>query len=582
MTNIAFSTFMEDACRSIARETPEFPTQMGLYEIGAEPVVQTGFAPIDDASALRRSDMMKRIGEGVKRFPESTLNSSEKISAASLEFFCRYGHERQIVGTAGRPFLRHEYLLRPSLGVQNDPVTFLSGLHPMRHHQDARDYIERLASIAPLLDEAARLTLERKGSGLLAPRIILEGALAEAKQFIAPAPEENFIYTTLAAKSLELTDLPAQNREALLADCASLLKNTVYPAYERLIATVEALIPKASATLGLWNLPDGAGYYDFLLRSTTTTSLDADDIHELGWRELARVEAEIIALSRKLGIEATTIAECHAAFDARLEAPRQDTEANRNAVLERMKEIIANVEPHLTSLFHTLPRARATVLPTPRFAEADRNHTYQPASLDGTRSGYFELNTKQALAEADSALKVVAYHEIYPGHHLQISLAQEDASLPTLRRIMTFDAYIEGWAKYAETMPARHGIDDDIGYRLTRLRQEQISTANLVLDTGIHAKRWTQEQAKSFFVRHTGKSDIFAGYIVRRSASVPAQLCSYKIGMMKFMEIRQRMEAALGASFDVRDFHDTVLSHGAVPLTLLDRLCDERIRATKA
>jgi uncharacterized protein (DUF885 family) len=213
----------------------------------------------------------------------------------------------------------------------------------------------------------------------------------------------------------------------------------------------------------------------------------------------------------------------------------------------------------------------------PLFAEANRNQSYQPPSLDGSRDGFLELNVGQLLDQADFELPILVYHEVFPGHHLQISLAQEAEALPALRRITTFDAYTEGWAKYAETIPLEYGMSQDPMLDLARMRRELISTINLALDTGIHHKRWSESRAVTFFKDHSGMNNPFAHYIVRRSASVPAQLCSYKIGMMKMLELRHRMESALGEQFDIRDFHHSVLSRGALPLDVLDKAVNQDI-----
>ena len=242
---------------------------------------------------------------------------------------------------------------------------------------------------------------------------------------------------------------------------------------------------------------------------------------------------------------------------------------------------MTDIEGKLPDLFHHLPRGEITVKPIPRFAEANRNQSYQPPSLDGSRPGFFELNVGQLLGEMGYELPILVYHEIFPGHHLQIALAGENESLPSLRRIITFDAYIEGWAKYAETIPELHGINNDPRFRIARMRRELISTINLALDTGIHAKRWSAEQAMRFFSQHAGTDEHFSRYIVHRSASVPAQMCSYKIGMMKMVELRRRMETALQEQFDIRDFHHSVLNHGSVPLSILDSIVNRDIEAIK-
>ena len=579
--NPAFSEFMESSCLSLAREVPEFPTQMGLFEIAGEPVPQNYFTGIDAGSVARRQQLLQTIGEQLGRFSREDLDESEQLSADVLDFLVHYAHERGLVGTAGKDFLQHEYLVRPSVGLQSELPIFLTDLHPMRHTGDAEDYISRLQSIASHLSEAERQLRQRQSAGFLPPALVLQGAIEEIEQFIAAGPEQNILYSTLMEKSAGLQGLDESSRQNLLAEASAELAENTYPVYQQLLATLRDQVPLADEAPGVWRLPDGDAWYEFQLRCATTTRMSADEIHELGLEETHRLEQEIIKACREMGIDAANITDCHRALEAGKGAPRADTENNRRAIVDHIEALMADIEPRLSGLFHQMPKGQITVKTIPHFAETNRNQSYQPPSLDGSRAGFFELNVGQLLGEADFELPILVYHEIFPGHHLQITLAQETESLPSLRRIITFDAYIEGWAKYAETIPTRHGINEDSKFNLARMRRELISTINLALDTGIHAKRWSEKQAMTFFNEHSGMGKTFSRYIVHRSASVPAQMCSYKIGMMKMLELRKKMESALGSRFDVRDFHHSVLSRGALPLALLEPIVNQDIKRLK-
>jgi len=406
---------------------------------------------------------------------------------------------------------------------------------------------------------------------------VLQDSIEEIERFIATAPEQNILFSALTVKSAEMQGLNEPSRNTLLNEAAGELAQKTYPAYQQLLATLQEQVPQAADEPGVWRLPYGDAWYEFQLRCATTTTMSATEIHELGLEETHRLEQEIIKACRDMGIKAKSIKDCHRALDADKEAPREDTEGTRQAIIDQIEALIEDIEPRLPALFHKLPKGRITVKAIPRFAETNRNQSYQPPSLDGSRAGFFELNVGQLLGEADFELPILVYHEIFPGHHLQIALAQETKSLPSLRRIITFDAYIEGWAKYAETIPSLHGINNDPKFHVARMRRELLSTINLALDTGIHAKRWSVAQAIKFFSEHSGMGGTFSRYIVHRSASVPAQMCSYKIGMMKMLELRKKMESVLKENFDVRDFHNAVLSRGAVPLPLLDSIVNQDI-----
>jgi uncharacterized protein (DUF885 family) len=575
--NPAFNRFVEESCLALARAVPEFPTQMGLFEIAGQPVPQDYFTAIDEDSVQQRQRLLRGIGRDLGDFPAAELDESERLSAGVLDFLVHFVHERGLIGTAAGEFLQHEYLVRPSVGLQSELPLFLTDLHPMRHAGDAGDYFKRLKAIASHLDEAKRQIRDRQSRGLLPPLLVLEDSIEEIERFIATPPRENILLSTLMEKSAGMSGLSESSRATLLEDAAHEIENNTYPAYRKLLATLREQASGGAAEPGVWRLPDGNAWYDFQLRAATTTDLTADDIHRIGLEEMDRLERTILRACAEIGIAASNMTECRDALNARTNGPLADTEENRRAIVDRIEDLMSGIEPHLPGLFRNLPRGRVIVKAIPRFAEANRNQSYQPPSLDGSRDGFFELNVGQLLGESDSELPILVYHEIFPGHHLQITLAQETENLPSLRRIITFDAYIEGWAKYAETIPERHGINDDPEFHIARMRRELISTINLVLDTGIHAKRWSVDEATNFLDQHTGMGPAFSRYIVHRSASVPAQMCSYKIGMMKMQELRNRMETALGSRFDVRDFHHSVLSRGALPLSLLESVVDQDI-----
>ena len=575
--NPAFAEFMEDCCAALAREVPEFPTQMGLFEIAGEPVPQHGFSGIDPASLERRQALLRGIGDQLRQFSCHDLDAGQQLDAGVIRFLVDNFYERGLVGTAGEDFLHHEYPFRPAVGLQSELPMFLTDLHPMRHAADAEDYLSRLKSIAGHIHEALRQSTDRRRRGLLAPSFLLAGTVKEIAAFLASKPEDNILYRTLAEKSKRLDGLGEKARQALLSEALAELERNTLPVYRELRARLLEQQTVASAEPGVWRLPDGDAYYQFLLRCATTTALSADEIHAIGLEETSRLQKEIVSGCADLGMDAANIEGCLRALDTDRRQTLEDTDENRRRIVDRTGEMMADIESRLSGLFHRLPAGRVTVKPIPRFAEANRNHSYQPPSLDGSRAGFFELNVGQLLDRDDFDLPILVYHEIFPGHHLQIGLAQETTSLPSLRRIVTFDAYIEGWAKYAETIPEQHGINPDPRFRLARIRRELISTINLVLDTGIHAKRWSLDQATRFFAAHSGMGETFSRYIVHRSAAVPAQLCAYKLGMMKMLDLRRRMASALGRRFDVRDFHQAVLDCGAVPLDLLDSVVDREI-----
>jgi len=436
-----------------------------------------------------------------------------------------------------------------------------------------------LRSITPTLDMACELSIERQGKGFLPPCFLIHDTIQEVEAFIAVPPTENIIYDAFFRKSQAVPGLSTSLRLQLLRSIEKELQDRTYPAYRAVRDTLIKLTKQAGNDPGLWRLPDGAAYYEFLLNGATTTAMSPAEIHQLGLTETEKLQTKIIRACRDLEDGIETIGDCFEIMSDASGEPIKDNQSARRCIVGKVKTLIADTERHMPNLFHHLPTSPVTVKPIPAFLEANRNQIYQPPSLDGSRAGLFELNVGQLLGsrDIDNELRTLVYHEIFPGHHLQMTLAIESEQLPLFQRIITYDAYIEGWAKYAEILPWSHGLVSDPRWHISRMLRELISTVNLVVDTGIHFKRWSVEQAMEYLLTQVDVSPEFAKYLVHRSASAPAQLCSYKIGLIKMLELRQRMSSALGDHFDVRDFHDVVLRNGAVPLRLLERIVEAEI-----
>lgn len=577
--NSAFGELLRRTVRLIADEVPEIPTHMGVFDIEGTPVLRDRFTDMGPEAMQARQQMLDGLAAELGEFPPGSLDDNERVSASVLAFLLDHAYERGLVGRAGRDLADHDYAVRPAVGLQSELPMFLAELHPMRGGADAEAYLARLGCIEPQLAEVRRrLTAQRR---LTPPACVVSDTIEEIDQFLAVAPRESVLYFALDHKTRGMRDLDETRRRTLLEDAERELIRTTYPAYRELRDTLSALYADAPEGPGLWCLPNGIDWYRFLLRSATTTALSPDDVHEIGLQEMVGLQARILDGCRELGLEANDMAAVSAVLESGQPGSNGDSPARREAIVKAVRDLVAEAETQLAGLFHHVPQGKIEVRPIAPFAEKHRNQTYQPPSLDGSRPGLFELNVGQLLDSGPSELSILAHHEIFPGHHLQIALALENERLPMLRRFMNTDAYIEGWAKYAETLPERHGLVRDPLFRLGRLQRELISTVNLALDTGIHSKRWNENDAIEFCLKNTGCSERFARYLVHRSASVPAQMCAYKIGMMTFEKLRRRFEYALGDHFDVRDFHSAVLDCGSVPLELLERIADaaiERLR----
>lgn len=571
-TRESFDRFLDGAFVEMMLESPELPTHMGIFEAGGVACPQDRFSGVGEEHNRRRMQLLRDLLSRLAQFPVAELSPSQWISTRVFEFFLRNAQEQDWLGTDGADFIDHRSPFRPSVGVQTELPLFLADRHPFRHAGDAEGYVRRVRQIPALMTESIAYAQRQRANGIALPGFVVDDSLNELDGFIAAAPDTNPIFITFAQKAGDLADLPADPRGALQREILDCLARDIYPAYAAAAAAMKAQRADATDSPGLRAVPDGDAYYAFLLRGATTTSLDAEAIHELGVAEVAAVQRRIAERFRQLGYADAPIAGCYQRLERTRATLLADTPANRAVLLDEARTRQRLVEARLPDWFKALPRAGAIIEAIPSFAEHSRNHTYHPPAADGSRPGVFEMNLKHLLNASDRNLATLVYHELWPGHHLQLGLALENVDLPLLRRIITFDAYIEGWAKYAETLPGDEGVPQSDAERLFAMRAELISTVNLVLDTGIHAKQWTRAQAIDYFMQQTGMGVDFATYVVHRSAAVPAQLCSYKIGLLKMRELKARRQSALGARFDLREFHDLILRNGALPLAVLDEV----------
>lgn len=568
----SFDRFLDAAFVQMMLEIPELPTHMGIFDANGVACPQDRFSGVGEDHNRRRIQLLRDLLVQLQSFLDDGLAPAQRISAKVFEFFLRNAQELDWLGTDGANFIDHKSPLRPSVGLQTELPLFLAERHPFRHAQNAEDYVSRVKQIPQLLADAAGYVQRQHKKAIGLPGFLIDDTLNEIAAFIATDLSVNPICTTFEQKAADLTDLSAHGRALLGDEIRRCLVDEVYPAYAATAAVLRKQRANAGEAPGLWALPDGAAYYDFLLKGATTTALTAEVIHTLGLEHVAAMHREIASHFKRLGFEEATIADCYRRLERTRITLLADTETSRMELLAEARALHAQVLMQLPEWFKHIPRARSVIEPLPTFAEQSRNHSYHPPAADGSRPGIFELNLKHLMMASDRNLATLVYHELVPGHHLQLSLALENETLPLLRRIITFDAYIEGWAKYAETLPGEQGIQQSDTQRLLNLRAELISTVNLVLDTGIHAKRWSREHAIDYFEQQTGMPKGFATYVAHRSAAVPAQLCSYKIGLLKMRELKARQQQQLGLRFDLKEFHDRILSNGALPLAVLDEV----------
>jgi uncharacterized protein (DUF885 family) len=472
------------------------------------------------------------------------------------------------------------YPISPMFGVQVQLPSFMETTHVINNDKTARNYVKRLHALGRKLDEATAEMQQQAKAGVVLPQALLERSLTVIHDTVAGPAEQNALVTTFIARMNKVKSLQAPRKQELERQAVEALRTSVYPAYARMAAALVALPSQAATqTAGVGRLPDGAAYYALMLRQATTTDYTPEQVHQLGLSEVARITQEMDGLLKAQGLSSGSVGERMTALgkDPRFLYPNDDD--GRRQALARYQQILDEVSARMPQYFRTLPPTRLTVERVPPSQEKGTSGGYyQQASMDGSRPGMFFANLREMNEVPKWGMKTLAYHEGIPGHHFQISTALGLKDLPLIRQQTLYTAYAEGWALYAEQFAAEIGMyKDDPWGDLGRLQMELLRATRLVVDTGIHAKGWSREQAIDYMVNTTGMAPGDVTTEVERYMAFPGQACAYKVGQLKILELREKARTALGPKFNLKDFHAVVLENGGVPLTLLEQLVDEWI-----
>ncbi len=535
---------------------------------------------LDDASVEHDVQAMRRMKEDLvtlDSYDRSGLDREGKLSYDTLHYYMRIQAE-------GEPYLLHAFRLNQMDGVQVTLPEFMVQVHAIGTRGEAEDYVARLEQFprkfAQLLDKAR--ASERRG--ILPPRFMVDKVLKQVTDFVAVPPQQNTLYVNMREK---LARIPAgamddASRQRLLSRTADALANRVYPAYAQLVAHFKALQGRVTRNSGAWSLPDGDAYYAWAVRMHTTTRLTPQQVHTLGLSEVARVGEEMDAILRQQGLAEGSIGRRVRQLASNPEQQYPDTEEGRKAMLAQYQAILDEINEGVDSAFEIRPRLGVEVRQVPpESQDAAPGAYYMPGAFDGSRPGLFYANMRTPGETPKFAMRTLAYHEGIPGHHFQIQIAQELQGVPFFRKIIPFTAYQEGWALYAERLAGELGFQKTPMDNLGRLRDEMLRAARLVVDTGIHYKHWTREQAIAYMIDNTGMAEGDVVAEVERYFVDPGQALAYKVGMLKILALREQARQELGVKFDLKQFHNEVLSHGALPLTVLERVVNEWIAQKK-
>jgi uncharacterized protein (DUF885 family) len=475
----------------------------------------------------------------------------------------------------------HAYVFTQMAGWHADAPAFLINYHLVENVDDARAYITRLRALPRMFEQLGENAKTDAALGILPPKFVFPLLIGASREVLTGEPfdqsgSKNALLEDFETKVGALKDVDAAGRQQLVADARAALLDSVKPAYDKLIALFEEQEKTATDDDGVWKLPQGAEYYDFQLRVNTTTTLTPDEVHELGLHEVARIQKEMMAIKDRLGFKG----DLKAFFDFTRRDPQfsyPNTEEGREAYMKRATAIIDEMRGRLDEFFRVKPKAPLIVKRVEPFREKGAAAAfYEQPSADGTRPGIYFVNTIDMKGLPIWEMETLAHHEAIPGHHMQIAISQELQNMPKFRKYEdNYTAYAEGWAVYAEYFPKEYGFYQDPYMDFGRLADELLRAARLVVDTGLHAKKWTHQQVVDYMLANTPDSDRDIYTESNRYVVWPGQASAYKVGMLKILELRELAKKELGPKFDIRDYHDLVLQNGALPLNLLE----ENVRA---
>jgi uncharacterized protein (DUF885 family) len=523
-------------------------------------------SPETEAYHRARIQLAKRGITDLRKYDRTKMTPSQHLSADLMEW------QLDIVAKE-EPFLDYRFPLQQMNGVNVNLLEMLTVRHPVNSERDAENYIAALGQVSTRLDEAIAEHRKIGAKGIIPPTFILNATIKQMQNFIDPAPAQNPFVATLTQKMEAVKSLTPERRDSLRAEAAKVVETQVYPAWKRGIALLQSQLPRSTDEAGISKYKGGAEAYKYFLKRFTTTDLTPEQIHEIGLNEVARIEGEMDNIFRQIGRTKGTVKERIEQLRLDMQYPNPTSEASRAQIMRDIDGIIRDAEKRSELIFDKRPKSPVIAQPFPTFRENNAAANYNPPPPDGSRPGVYQY-PRRLSNMTKFGLRSVTYHESVPGHHFDVASEVEDTSLPRFRQIRAFgiiSARSEGWGLYAERVATESGwYDGDPEGLLGQLEAALFRARRLVVDTGLHAKHWTRQQAIDYGIEASE---------VERYVVYPGQACSYMIGQLKLVELREKARKALGDKFSVREYHNLVLETGTVPLELLEREVDRWIKS---
>ena len=554
------------------RESPESMTYMGMRE---------RYSEWDDYSQEAADESIARDKKHLAQLDAIDADSLDQSASLSLTLY-RQRLQNSIDDVRWR---HHRYPVNQMRGMHSGIPSFLINQHLIANLEEAQAYIARINGVPVLIADVIKDLRIRQENGILAPQFAFTHSVRDSQNIIAGIDDdsaaENPLVTDFNSKIAGL-EIDGAVKAELREQLAKALLEQLAPAYRTLVQALNEMAEQAEGNFGVWRLPNGDAYYNNRLKRMTTTDLTAEQIHALGLAEVKRIHQSMRDIIQAVGFDGDL-----QAFFEFMRTDKQfaygSSDVNKAAYLKDATQVIDSMRERLGELFYSKPKAPLVVKAVEAFREKSAGRAfYQRAAPDGSRPGTYYANLSNMNDMRSYDLEALAYHEGIPGHHMQLSIAQEQSDLPKFRRFGGYTAYSEGWGLYSEYIPKEMGLYADPYSDFGRLSMELWRACRLVVDTGLHAKRWSREKATAYLTMNTASDESANLKAIERYMVMPGQATAYKIGMLKLLELRENARTALGDQFDIRDFHEVVLSNGAVPLHVLEDLVNQWVADTRS
>lgn len=590
--------FVATSCKETAKETVVSPEEMASAskamndwfqeqwdaEVSLSPMTQTylgdktDYDKWDDMSKEAEEKSLERTKARLAYLKDS-VDKNKLDEATKLSY--KLAVQQQEDDISDFQYRLHNYPVNQMFGIHSQVPSFLINMHQITNKSDAEAYVSRLNGVNMMFDQTIEMLKEREEAGIMPPKFVFPRAIESSNNILKGKPFDNSSKegALLAdfTNKLEKLDISENAKKTLIKNANAALISSVKPSYEKLIAFLEDQSKRATDDDGAWKFPNGKAFFNNALARTTTTDMTSDDIHELGLSEVKRIHTEMTAIKDQVGFKGDL-----QAFFKFMKEDKQfyypDTKEGREEYMKTATMLIDSMKGRLDELFLRKPKADMIVKAVESFREKSAGKAfYQAPALDGSRPGTYYANMYDIMAMPKYQMEALAYHEGIPGHHMERAMSQELENVPMFRKMGGYTAYTEGWGLYTEFIPKEMGLYSDPYSDFGRLAMELWRACRLVVDTGIHAKKWTREEGIKYYTDNTPNAESDAVKMVERHIVMPSQATAYKVGMNKILELRANAQTKLEGKFDIREFHDVILVNGALPLNVLEDMVDEWI-----